>query len=150
MEKKIKNRLLENLAKENKINDSIIFFNPVNNIQEKYLDVSIYVLPSRSEGFGMVLIEAMACGVPCIAFDCPSGPKDIISHQNDGILVENGQINDFTVALIKLIENEEQHKQMGVLAKQNVKRYLPENVIPLWDVLFKKLISTELKRNIRT
>ena len=128
------------MAHQYKIQNTVHFFNPVSNIQEKYQDASIYVLTSRSEGFGMVLIEAMVCGVPCIAFDCPSGPKDIISNHKDGILVENGNIEGFAKALIELIENKERRKQMGALAKENVTRYLPENVMPLWDELFKELV----------
>lgn len=139
--KKDYNHSLEKLAKDYKIEKSVTFFNPVKNIQEKYLASSIYVLPSRSEGFGMVLIEAMACGVPCISFDCPSGPRDIISNNKDGFLIENGDVEFFSKALIDLIENKEKRKKMGSLAKENVKRYLPEQVMPLWDELFNSLIS---------
>ena len=137
--KKNANEELENLAKKYKIEKSVTFLNPVKNIQEKYLDASIFVLPSRSEGFGMVLIEAMACGVPCVAFDCPSGPKDIISDNKDGYIIENGNIESFIAALSILIENKDKRQTMGFLAKENVKRYLPNNIIPQWDKLFKSL-----------
>jgi len=137
--KKDPNKKLENLIKEYRLSKHVQLFDPVNNIEEKYLDASIFALSSRSEGFGMVLIEAMACGVPCVAFDCPSGPKDIISHQKDGILVKNEDIEAFDKAILTLIENKEKRKQMGKLAKENVKRYLPENIMTLWDALFKDL-----------
>lgn len=139
--KKVKNSKLETLAKEYKIENTVHFNNPVNNIKEKYLAASIYALSSRSEGFGMVLIEAMACGVPCIAYDCPSGPKDIITHQTDGILVENGDTVAFANALMELIENQSRRIEMGKLAKENVQRYLAENIMPQWDGLFKNLIK---------
>ena len=109
---------IEKLIKNNNLRDTIGLHNPVNNIQEKYLESSIFVLPSRSEGFGMVLIEAMACGVPCIAFDCPSGPADIIKHKEDGYVIKNGDVKAFANTLINLIKDEEKRKQMGAVAKK--------------------------------
>ncbi|RTY92297.1 glycosyltransferase family 4 protein [Flavobacterium sp. GT3R68] len=127
------------LAEELRLLDSVSFFEPVQNIEEKYLNASIMVLPSRSEGFGMVLIEAMACGVPCVSFDCPHGPSDIITDQADGILVANGDVMGLANAITHLIENENLRKTMGAKAKVNVLRYLPENIIKQWDDLFKSL-----------
>lgn len=113
---------------------------PVKNIQAEYLSSSIYVLPSRFEGFGMVLIEAMACGIPCIAFDCPCGPRDIIRDGEDGFLVENGNIARFAERLALLIENIQLRKKMGKNAHRNVQRYNIENVAKQWDNLFKELL----------
>ena len=127
-------------AKQLGIDQNVHFFAPEKNIQSKYLDASIYVMSSRYEGFGMVLIEAMACGVPCVSFDCPHGPADIISA-NDGILVPNGNIEALAEGLLSLIDNETLRKTMGSNAKENVKRYLPEGIMQEWDELFKQVVK---------
>ena len=116
---------------------TVTFFPPVADIQAKYLESSIFVLSSRFEGFGMVLIEAMACGVPCVTFDCPYGPADIVSHQEDGLVLRNDAISAFAQSIIHLIEDDQLRKDFGKAAKQNVRRYLPEVVMPQWDALFK-------------
>ncbi|UMB55464.1 glycosyltransferase family 4 protein [Lutibacter sp. A64] len=135
------NLKLEEKAEVLEISNTIHFYPPVKDIQAKYKEASIYVMSSRFEGFGMVLIEAMSFGVPCVAFDCPHGPADIITHTEDGFLIENDNINGFANVLINLIENETLRKRMGFQAKENVKRYTPDNIIPLWDTLFKSLVK---------
>lgn len=132
---------LETLATELKIDQSVHFYEPEKDIASQYLNSSIYVLSSRFEGFGMVLIEAMACGVPCVSYDCPFGPSDIIAHNQDGIIVENGNEIAFADAILTLIEKEELRRSMGTLAKENVKRFLPENVMQQWDQLFKSIVK---------
>lgn len=126
----------DNLKKKN-----IHHFPPERNILEKYMESSIYVMSSRFEGFGMVLIEAMACGVPCISFDCNYGPSDIIYNNEDGYVVENGNIETLANKILKLIENEELRAVMGQNAKKNVRRFAPEVIAVQWDKLFKEITA---------
>ena len=120
---------------------SVHFYPPVKDIQTKYLEASIYAMSSRFEGFGMVLIEAMACGLPCISFDCKYGPADIIQNGVDGYVIKNGDVEALSNAINHLIEDENLLKAMGQQAKENVKRYLPEKIMPQWDNLFKRLLA---------
>lgn len=132
------NNDLQKLVQTSNI-DRFTIHPPEKEVMNVYLDASIYVLPSRFEGFGMVLIEAMACGVPCIAFDCHYGPADIITDGEDGFLVPEGDIRQLTDKICFLIENESVRKEMGSAARNNVKKYLPENIVKQWDELFKTL-----------
>lgn len=121
----------------------VTFHEPVKDIRSEYLQSSVLTLPSRSEGFGMVLIEAMACGVPCVSFDCPSGPADIISEGQDGFLVENENTRSFGSKLTLLMENEELRQKMGDRALQNVERYLPQNIVKQWHELFVEITKNQ-------
>ncbi len=133
---------LTQLAGDLDIRDTVNFYPPVKNIGEKYQEASIYTMSSRYEGFGMVLTEAMAYGVPCVSFDCPFGPSDIISDKEDGILVENHNIEKFAEAIIYMIQNEEKRKEMGSKAREAVTQYLPKKIAIQWDELFRSLINS--------
>ena len=132
---------LVSLSNQLKIENSVRFYEPIKNIEEKFLEASIFAFPSRFEGFGMVLIEAMACGVPCVSFDCPCGPSSIIQDDVDGFLVANGNTDVFADRLLELIQNHDKRQLMGKMAKENVQRFLPENIMPQWDQLFKNLLQ---------
>ncbi|MRT93459.1 glycosyltransferase family 4 protein [Ancylomarina sp. 16SWW S1-10-2] len=135
--------LIRQLIKDKGLDQYILIHKPTPNILEKYQNSSIYLLSSLFEGFGMVLIEAMACGVPCVSFDCPCGPADIIIDNEDGYLVEAKDVDRLADRLKYLIKNEGIRKQMGEKARENVKRYLPEVIVPMWDTLFTQLIQED-------
>lgn len=130
---------LEKQIKDNVLGNSLHLCGPTKNVVEKYAESSIYVMSSRFEGFGLVLVEAMSCGIPCISFDCPYGPSDIIRHNEDGLLVENGNIQKLADAIIYLIKNSFTRKQMGKKSFENSLRYSINNIMQQWTNLFIEL-----------
>jgi glycosyltransferase family 4 len=128
------------IIKEYHLKDSFLIVQPVKNIIEKYLESSIYVMSSRFEGFGMVLAEAMACGVPCVSFDCPYGPSDIIKDGEDGFLVDNANVEQLAQKISYLIEHDDERSRMGTRAKENIKRYSREIIMEKWIMLFDQLL----------
>jgi glycosyltransferase involved in cell wall biosynthesis len=101
-------------------------------IVSRYAESSIFVLSSRYEGFGLVLTEAMSCGLPCVSFDCPYGPSEIIREGEDGFLVPAEDVAALADRLMQLMQSEELRRSMGELARRNVMRYSPERVMEEW------------------
>lgn len=133
----------EKRINERKLEGTLKLTAPVKDIEARYLESSIYVMSSRFEGFGMVLAEAMACGVPCVSFDCPYGPSDIIRDGEDGLLVENGNVAQLAEKINYLIEHNDLRRLMGKRAKANIARYQRETIMQRWVTLFNKLIQSK-------
>lgn len=127
--------------RDRQLEDTIILHEPVDDIMDKYMESSICVLSSRYEGFSLVIIEAMACGVPVVSFDCPHGPRNIIKHGEDGLLVE--YLNSLALAdgLCQLIENEKLRKSLGSNARKNIRRFSQDFIMGQWDTMFHNLIK---------
>lgn len=121
------------------LEDTIILHNPVDNIMERYLESSICVLSSRYEGFSLVILEALSCGVPCVSFDSPCGPRTIIHHGEDGYLVEYLNVEALADGICRLIEDEELRKEMGQNGRKNICRYSREKIMQQWVDLFELL-----------
>ena len=98
-------------------------------------------MTSRTEGFPLVLIEAMSCGLPCVAYDCPIGPRSIIKDQINGFLIEDNNPDLFAEKLHLLIENEDLRKQMGKTASESVTAYDLKLIMKQWQTLFESLVK---------
>lgn len=109
-------------------------------IQEKYLTAGIYAMTSRYEGLPMVLLEAQACGLPIISYDCKCGPKDIINDGIDGYIIPMGDRQLFADKLLELIKDQELRLRMGNAAVVSSKRFDEERIMRLWTSLFNKVL----------
>lgn len=119
----------------------ITVYPPTAEIMDVYQQHAMLLLTSRYEPFGMVLPEAMSCGLPVIAFDCPYGPADIITDGVDGFLVNDRNIKDFADKVCLLIENTELRHQMGQAAIRSSQRYQADRIMPAWQKLFESFGS---------
>lgn len=121
------------------LESTIILHEPTDSIMDRYLESSIGVLSSRYEGFSMVMLEGMVCGVPFVSFDSPHGPRNVIRNGEDGILVEYLNVQALADGICKLIEDEELRKQYGKSARKNILRFSRDIVMKQWEDLFETL-----------
>lgn len=114
-------------------------YGPTNDIQKEYVNSSLFVFSSRYEGFGMVLVEAMACGLPVVSFACPCGPRDIVAEGEDGYLVEKENVDELADKLIQVMNDEVLRHQMSSKAIVNASRFNMESIALTWQYLFNQL-----------
>lgn len=109
---------------------------PTPDIFDRYLESSLLMMTSVYEPFGLVLPEAMSCGLPVVAFNCPYGPADIITDGVDGFLINGRDVQTYADKVCQLIESPELRKQMGKHASVSAQRYHSDIIMPQWKSLF--------------
>lgn len=114
---------------------------PTNHIFEAYRNSSILVVTSLYEPFGLVMPEAMSCGLPVVSIDSPYGPSSIITEGVNGFCVEKDNIESFTKRLGQLMDNPSLRLKMGICAVEASKSYSAEQIMPGWKYLFESLCS---------
>lgn len=135
-------RNLQGLARRLGITDQVHLGDAVNDVQALMHDASVLALSSQYEGFGMVLVEAMSCGVPVVATDCRSGPAEIVRHGEDGLLVRRGDAAAIAAAIDRLLGDQALRQRMGAAAFANVQRFAVDTVMQRWEQLFEQLLSS--------
>jgi len=108
-------------------------------VEKEFLDSSIFVLTSRYEGFGLVLLEAQSCGLPCVSFNCKEGPAEIIDNGVNGFLIDPFDVSDFAEKTIYLLENETLRREFAEKSRKDLYRFSIKSVMQQWENLFENL-----------
>lgn len=131
--------MLEQMICERGLQQTARINAPSKQIGVEYAASSLLVMSSNYEGFPMVMIEAMACGLPVVAFEFKCGPKDIINDHQNGIRVEEGNIPALADAMMELMQDAELRRRMSLEARKVTETYSEERVMRQWVTLFESL-----------
>ncbi len=128
---------LRKLIDINKL-EKIIFLNKfTKDIEQKYLESSIFVLSSRNEGFGLVILEAMSAGLPVVSFDCPWGPREMIEDSKNGFLIECYDTDKMSEKIIALIESKDLRRKLSIETQNIVNKFSNSHVFKSWEEILK-------------
>ena len=119
----------------NNLQGHVFLMPPRQDVEFYYKQASLFLLCSKTEGFGMVLLEAISFGLPCISFDCPSGPRDIIKHNENGYLVPANNEMALEQSIVKFILNPELKKEMSKKSIEISNNWDDEKLLAEWDVI---------------
>ncbi|BAO77450.1 glycosyltransferase family 4 protein [Winogradskyella sp. PG-2] len=132
---------LTKLAEENNILDKIVFTGFITNVSEVMNQSSIFILSSRFEGLPMVLLEAMSQGMACIAYDCKTGPSDIIENNKNGLLIEDQNMLKMQNGLRELLSSKGLRKELSEEGIKSLDKYNIDNVTKRYEALFNKIAN---------
>ena len=134
-------QVLRNLAKELKLEDQIIFTGFCKNIQDLMQDSQIFVLPSKYEGLPMGLMEALSNGMACVAYDCPSGPHDLIENKVNGLLINNQDTQAMQSGLLRVMDDYIFREKLASNAPSSMQAYSLDSIMGQWESLINFVVT---------
>lgn len=132
---------LQNQINESGLQNNVFLMGFSNDMESALRQSSIFAFSSLVEGFALVIVEAMECGLPAVSYQCPCGPKDIITNGKDGFLVPVNDEQMLAERICSLIENEDLRRQMAFEAKLRAQYYHVESIAQRWMKLFEEVLS---------
>lgn len=133
--------MLQGMIDERRLQETVKLNGPTKNIGQEYSESSMIVMSSHYEGFPMVMIEAMACGLPAVSFDFKCGPRDIIKEGENGLVVKDGDIDGLAKTMMTLMRDDELRRKMGENAKRVVETFSEAKVMDKWVRLYEETIA---------
>ena len=138
---------LRRMILERNLHGQVLLMGRTRHMGEAMAEASIFVLSSRFEGFGMVIVEAMSKGLPVVSFDCPRGPGEIVKHGRDGILVPNGDVDALAAGVLELIGDAKRRRSYGAAALENARAYAVEVMAARWERLLEEHADDQARDN---
>ena len=115
------------------------------NIESWYNKASLYVMSSRYEGFPMVLLEAMAKGIPIISFDCVTGPGELVQNGKTGVLVEDGNVSKLAYEMVNLAKDEKRQDDYADVSLKVIKNFYTSSIVDKWEYVLKKIVGRDIE-----
>jgi glycosyltransferase involved in cell wall biosynthesis len=138
-----KRNALEKLVAKHDVSENVRLMGRTSDLGGEFAKASIFALSSRFEGMPMVLLEAMSQRLPVVSFDCPTGPRQLITSGENGLLVPNGDVDAFAAALLEVIEDDEKRARMADAALASARRYDLDVVGRQWAELLHGLVESK-------
>lgn len=135
---------LQKQIENGKLSNVVFLKGRCEDMVKQYMSHSLFVLSSRYEGFVLVLLEASACGLPLVSFNCEYGPSEIIENNKNGMLISPvGNIQDMAKSICTMLENEKKRETMGKQAKVMSERFSMGKILPEWLRLFEEIVNRQ-------
>ena len=134
-------KYIRQCIEEAQMGDKILLHGNTKDVAQAYSEASIYLMTSRTEGFPMVLLEAMTIGLPVVAFDCPHGPRNIVNNGVNGLLIPLNDDKEYISALTLLMDDAQRRRLMGEKARETSQRFSCESIMQRWADLFNMLVN---------
>lgn len=131
-----RHEFLQNLIISYELQDYITIYPPTDRMMQEFQESDFFVLSSLYEGFALVIAEAMMEGRPCVSYDCPYGPSELIDHMETGLLVDSCNIEELANSINWMIEHPDQRLKMGKKAYYSIQKFTPDFIIPKWKLFY--------------